>query len=447
MPDHSPSPSIGTEQGLAKPSLAPPILNLSHQRPAQQLIPSASAVLQAKTTSPEDQAYFDAYPAPQAPVPDQPDTLQVGLLSAHGSGQIMRVNFDSGTPAKALEALEMSFNTGQDISRTNDPANELKRVIGRINTSLPWNKTIFYDKDQLYNSVPALYLRDRTRTGTAMPPPAPGMVSVSLTDHNGQPSLWIENDLGLHQQITGKAEVDEFRFSLPYDFVPTFVTGLPVIVPNPGLEFQPAPPEVRKGADPGQAQFHPTPRVASTPEVRVDPFVSPDQANGPAHDLEMVSVDPSLAVELTPEARLKAFNSTTGAILAHAYAAFPEMIPGVPATDGPKAGVDPGFYRSTMRWLEAEDYIRFHDLNAYQNGAGEILRNPQADFNLYTLTAKGLGILTSTPKAIKAKGESLGDAMVGAAKKGAKDGLGDLAKEALKQGFSIATRIAMEHLR
>ena len=162
----------------------------------------------------------------------------------------------------------------------------------------------------------------------------------------------------------------------------------------------------------------------------------PRWAPEPEHELEPET--PKVTVD--PVERMKVFNATTGAILAQAYEVFPEMTTSIPNVHGPRAGVDSDFYRSNLKWLESEGYIRFHDPGISPSG-------PQADYRLYTLTGKGLGILSGTPASLKAHGESIGEAMVGAAKKGAKDGLQALAKEALKEGFGLAARFAMEHMK
>lgn len=172
----------------------------------------------------------------------------------------------------------------------------------------------------------------------------------------------------------------------------------------------------------------PSPKAGDVPDLRGD-LVIPEADLG-----ARIS-----RIAMEPEERLKAFNATTGHILADAYNSFPEMVTASPVTNGPQAGVDANFYRANLRWLEAEGFIRF---NAPEIPAGQ----PAGDMTLYTLTGKGLGVLQSAPASLQAHQASLGSAMTEAVKKGAKDSLGDLAKEAIKQGVGFATRMALEHL-
>jgi len=174
--------------------------------------------------------------------------------------------------------------------------------------------------------------------------------------------------------------------------------------------------------------------VDQSPKAQVTE--SPDL--GSAHDyLHGIQPD-AMKVSLEPSERMKAFNSTTGSILAEAYTSFPEMTTVIPLTHGRQAGVDPDFFRANLRWLESEGFIKF---NAPEGKASA----PQSDHFTYTLTSKGLGVMTSTPSSLAAH-QDLGAAMVEAVKKGAKDSLGDLAKEAIRQGVGFATRMALEHL-
>ena len=175
----------------------------------------------------------------------------------------------------------------------------------------------------------------------------------------------------------------------------------------------------------------------------ISPYRGADElpsVQGPSfQDLEPAAVR-TVDVPVDPALRMKVFNATAGHILAAAYQRFPEMVSVIPTVEGPKAGVDANFYRDSLKWLEAESFIRTDRFSK------DLAASIGVEEWGFTLTGKGLGVLTTMPKNLRTKEESLGDAMVGAAKKGALESLQSLAKEALSYGATVLSRVALDHI-
>lgn len=125
---------------------------------------------------------------------------------------------------------------------------------------------------------------------------------------------------------------------------------------------------------------------------------------------------------------LDRFNEATGSVLASAYEKFPGEV--AVQLSGLNEGTS-DLYRDTLKWLHAEDYIR---MDRYT-----------ADYYRVSLTGKGLAVLTTTPSSLHPAKESVGDAMLEEVKKGGREALGKLAKEALDGGVKLLGSVAAQH--
>lgn len=134
-----------------------------------------------------------------------------------------------------------------------------------------------------------------------------------------------------------------------------------------------------------------------------------------------------LAIE--HEKPIERFNTSAGLVLASTYESFPS---------------DHGFtvdyqaneqlailVKDTIKWLAHEGYIRMD-----QHGSNHFRA---------TLTAKGLAALTTTPSSLSPAKDTIGETMLKEAKKGGKDAMAALAKEALVAGVRLLGNAAMQH--
>jgi len=146
---------------------------------------------------------------------------------------------------------------------------------------------------------------------------------------------------------------------------------------------------------------------------------------------------------------MERFDRLTGAIFARLYESFPEPVnlDAYPflhlivaadqdqATQCEQAFNAPEFFSYTLRWLADTGY--------FNHGS-------QADGSPYTftecvLTAKGLEVLKAVPKSIST-GQSIGQSLQEAAKRGAIDSIKKLTGEALSTGVHLAIGVARTHL-
>jgi hypothetical protein len=145
-------------------------------------------------------------------------------------------------------------------------------------------------------------------------------------------------------------------------------------------------------------------------------------ASADAHPVAEVSID--------------RFNETVGAELADAYSAFPgPALVIVSRTLKSLAREDSQpevqHLSDSLKWLDREGYLKVEPYAA-------------ACFQA-TLTGRGLAILTTTPSSLRRAKKSLGEALVAEAKKGGREALGTLAKEAIIAGVKALGSMAAHH--
>lgn len=168
--------------------------------------------------------------------------------------------------------------------------------------------------------------------------------------------------------------------------------------------------------------------LAATPVERAEPALDIDPTTHPVLDLQ-------------PGQNIERFNQVVGAALGDAYAAFPDTVRVSLWEAAAGSEVSPRFADKTLQWLERENYVTLKEGGVGpRQGWNEDY--PRAFCYELGLTSKGLAVLSTTPESLKPKGESLGQALMTAAKTGGKSALADIAKEVVMAGAKVALHMA-----